>query len=42
MADTPHYKLAETFKKFSEEVYKMRFEAKGAYGSGAQNDRNWH
>lgn len=42
MADTPHYKLVETFKKFSEEVYKMRFEAKGAYGSGAQNDRNWH
>ena len=42
MADTPHYRLAESFKKFSEEVYKMRFEAKSAYGSGAQNDRNWH
>lgn len=42
IADTPRYKLIGTFKKFSEEVYKMRLESKASYGKGAQDDRNYH
>lgn len=41
MADTPHYGLVETFRKFSESMYIQRLESNSSYGKGASDDRNW-
>lgn len=43
IADRPHYKLVETFRKISEKMYNMRFNTKiDKNAKSLKDDRNWH
>ena len=42
IADRPHYKLVETFRKISEKMYNMRLKTKiNKDAKASSDDRNW-